>query len=61
MMVTSLKVGDTVKIHPACNWFMQGVKYGEVTKIGNKYVHVKAIGFNSTRKFSDTTLLEKIH
>lgn len=56
-----MKVGDDVKIHPATDWFMQGVKYGTVTKIGRKYIHVKAVGFNSSRRFPiGTDLLEKL-
>jgi hypothetical protein len=35
------KVGDRVEIHPATDLWMRGARFGTVTKIGRKYVHVK--------------------
>ena len=34
-------VGQRVELHPACDAWMQGDRFGVVTKIGTKYVHVK--------------------
>ena len=32
--------GDRVKIHPASDWFMRGVRFATVTKIGRRLVHL---------------------
>lgn len=34
-------VGSRVQLHPATDAWMQGDKYGEVVKVGTKYVHVR--------------------
>lgn len=36
-----MKTGDRVELHPATDAWMQGDRYGEVIKIGRKYIHVK--------------------
>jgi hypothetical protein len=33
--------GTRVKVHPATDLFMQGAVYGNVEKIGRKYLHVR--------------------
>lgn len=33
--------GQRVELHPAMESWMRGDRYGEVWKIGTKYVHVK--------------------
>lgn len=35
------KVGDRVEVHPAMDAWMMGDRYGEIVKIGRKYVHIK--------------------
>ena len=30
-----------VQLHPATDFWMQGDRYGDVVKVGRKYVHVK--------------------
>jgi hypothetical protein len=34
-------IGQRVELHPACDAWMQGDRFGVVAKIGTKYVHVK--------------------
>jgi hypothetical protein len=33
----TVKIGDRVQLR----WWMRGARYGEVTKLGTKYVHVR--------------------
>ena len=37
----ALTIGDRVQLHPASDWWMRGARYGEVVKLGRKYVHVR--------------------
>ena len=39
----TFRAGDPVKISPATDTWMRGERYGRVTKIGRKYVHVRLI------------------
>lgn len=34
-------VGRRVELHPACDAWVMGDRYGEVVKHGRKYLHVK--------------------
>lgn len=36
-----VRVGDRVELHPATDAWMQGDRYGEIVKIGRKYIHIK--------------------
>ena len=40
-----IRVGDRVKIHPATDLWMRGVRFARVVKITARYVHVKALGW----------------
>jgi len=40
MNMNDLKIGDRVEVHPATNAWIFGDRFGEVAKIGRKYVHV---------------------
>lgn len=33
-------VGQAVKLHPATDLFMRGVRYGQVVKVGRLYVYI---------------------
>jgi hypothetical protein len=35
-----MKVNDRVQAHPATDSWMQGDRYGVISKIGRKYIHV---------------------
>lgn len=37
-----LRCGERWRIHPASDWFMKGIKYGTVTAIGTKWVHMES-------------------
>ena len=39
--VSDFWVGDRVELHPATDCWMSGAKYGTVTKLGRKWVHVR--------------------
>jgi hypothetical protein len=47
-----LAVGGRVEAHPATDAWMSGDRYGTITKIGRKYVHVQMDRSNRVRKFS---------
>ena len=34
--------GDRVRIHPATDWYMRGLRFATVRKIGRKYVHLES-------------------
>ena len=34
-------VGDTIAIHPCTDAFMRGHRFGTVTKIGRRWIHVR--------------------
>jgi hypothetical protein len=53
-----MKVGTRVEIHPRLDLWMCGYRYGEVVKIGRKYIHVKMDGLDKPRKFIGTDLME---
>jgi len=40
-MDTTFTVGQRVELHPACDAWMQGDRFGVIVKIGRKYLHVK--------------------
>ena len=40
-MDTAFAVGEWVRISPATDTWMRGIRYGRVTKVGNKWVHVE--------------------
>jgi hypothetical protein len=41
-MTEHLRVGTYVKLHPACDAWMMGFRYGRVTLIGRQYISVRA-------------------
>jgi hypothetical protein len=36
-----MSIGDRVEVHPASDLFMRGMRYGEVRKVGRKWIHVR--------------------
>ena len=52
----SFKVGQSVRIHPASDWFMRGETGGVVTVIGSKWVHVKLDRSRKLVKFNPRNL-----
>jgi hypothetical protein len=48
--------GARVAVHPATDTFMRGIRYGRVTKVGRKYVHIYSETFQRTVK----VLLENV-
>lgn len=39
MELSEINVKDIVKVHPASDLWMRGVKYITVTKVGRKYIY----------------------
>lgn len=46
------QAGDLIEMHPATDRWMMGDRYGVVTKVGRKYVHVKLSRSGDTVKVS---------
>jgi hypothetical protein len=44
-------IGERIKIHPATDLFMMGIRYATVAKIGRKYIHVKADDYLGGRTY----------
>lgn len=53
-----MKVGDRVQAHPATDTWMRGDRYGTVSKIGRKHIHVKMDRSERTIRFTPHNLLE---
>lgn len=53
-----LKKNAYVEAHPATDAWMQGDRYGTVTKVGRKWVHVRMRRSDKVRKFLPGDLLE---
>lgn len=51
-----LGVGSRVQAHPACDCWMMGDRYGTITKITSKSIHVKMDRSGKTRKFTSDLL-----
>jgi len=54
---TAMKIGDRVQTHPATDAWIFGDRYGNVVKIGRKYVHVRVDRSGRTLKFTPDLLL----
>lgn len=48
--------GMRIEAHPATDAWMSGDKYGEVQKVGRKYVHVKMDKSGRTLRFSPANI-----
>lgn len=53
-----MNVDQRVQAHPSTDAWMQGDRYGVVSKVGRKYVHVKMDKSGRTVKFAPANLLE---
>lgn len=40
MNMSECKVGAKVRFSPATDLFMMGIRYGDITKVGRKWVHL---------------------
>lgn len=38
--------GQRWRIHPASDWFMRGITFASVTKVGTKWIHMKSYRHN---------------
>ena len=55
--ITYAKVGNRVQAHPATDSWMMGDRYGEIVKIGHKWIHVRMDRSGRIRKFSHVNLM----
>jgi hypothetical protein len=51
-------LNDRVELHPATDAWMRGDKYGDIVKLGKKYVHVKMDRSGKTRKVTPGLVLK---
>jgi len=51
-------IGQRIQTHPATDQWMMGDRYGEVVKIGRKYIHVKMDKTGKILKFLPRYLQE---
>lgn len=52
LLMETIAVGDRVELHPATDRWMRGDRFGEVVKLGRRYVHVKLDRSGDTRRFA---------
>jgi hypothetical protein len=53
----SFTVGERVQTHPATDRWMRGDRYGTVTRVGRKLVHVKLDVSGQVGKFHPSNIL----
>lgn len=53
----TFKVRERVRIHPACDLWMMGAKYGNVTKVTRTRVHVHVCALGRVKRFRPYDLL----
>lgn len=53
-----MDIGKRVQAHPAIGVWMMGDRYGEVVKVGRKYIHVRMDRSGRTLRFIPANLLE---
>lgn len=56
--LSDYKVGERVQTHPATDAWISGDRYGNVTKVGRKYVHVKLDRSGRTLMFAPRNLID---
>lgn len=54
---TTASIGTWVEAHPATDAWMMGDRYGEIVKVGRKFVHVRMDRSGRTLRFSPHNLL----
>lgn len=52
LLLEQFTVGDRVELHPATDRWMRGDRFGTVSKLGRRYVHVKLDRSGDTRPFA---------
>lgn len=50
------RIGDRVQLHPATDAWMMGDRYGQIVRIGKKYLHVKMDVSGRTRKVAPSNI-----
>lgn len=55
-----VNINDRVEVHPGTNAWIFGDRFGQVTKLGTKYVHVKMDTSQRTLKFLPRDIYRKV-
>lgn len=53
-----MTIGQIITIHPASDYFMRGIKYAEVIKIGRKWITLYDNITNTTFKVTRFSIME---
>lgn len=56
--LAQLKPGMRAQCHPATDAWMMGDRWGDIVKVGTKYVHVKMDRSEKVRKFLPWMILQ---
>jgi hypothetical protein len=59
-MMADYALGDRVEIHPACDAWMMGDRFGTIVKIGRQYLHVKMDRSSRTLSFAPSRIYGKV-
>jgi hypothetical protein len=54
----AIQVGTRVQLHPACDAWMMGDRYGVVVKVGRKYLHIHCDRSGKVRKVPPDLVIE---
>ena len=57
LLLEAFAVGDRVELHPATDRWMRGDRFGVVTKVGRRYVHVALDRSGETRPFAPENVI----
>lgn len=60
LFMSQYKVGNRVEIHPACDCWMQGDRFGKIVEMGKFYIYVKMDRSKLTRRFTSEKILRKV-
>ncbi len=59
-MNVECQVGERVEISPSCDLWMQGARYGEVTRVTTEIVYVKLDRTGKRYKFTPDQIYRKV-
>jgi hypothetical protein len=58
--VLFLEIGMRIELHPACDAWMMGDRYGEIIKLGKKWIHLKMDRSGKIRKIGYGNILRQV-
>lgn len=57
LLLEMFKVGDRVQLHPATDRWMRGDRFGVVSKVGRRYVHIRLDRSGDDRPFAPENVI----